>query len=376
MGCLRFNAQYDPSIQVNAFKLAIERGDKENFVQLFESLPLGIVGSINQGEDLHGFPELAKRNSEKKTFTPIDLAQLRQYMKDTNFSGVICLSDSKSTYTLSSSNQLNGDTPFAMHSIGKMFTGMLAIKLIENGVIPITSLDEPIQLDAKTMDMLGPAVKEHLTKSGAPTFRQIMQHQGGLGDYLNKYEEAIQKGPIPKIETPEDFIQFADDEIKEGKHYSNLGLLLTGLSIQHHYNAKGEKKTYQEILEEFVLKPAGISSFSLSKPEGGCYNELHPAAAHIQGGPAGGYWISPKDLLKFGEWTAKQCEDPSFHGLVKEYGGEFQPDPGELSHGGQIDSATSFLGTFLPDGITIAILSNRPDQAAVLEGAIKNHLLK
>jgi CubicO group peptidase (beta-lactamase class C family) len=299
---------------------------------------------------------------------------------------------------------LKTDTPFAMHSIGKMFTGMLAIKMIEMGIIstgPLdNALDKPIQLDPKIMDKLEeycPAVKEHLTKEGAPTFRQIMLHEGGLDDYLNKYEAAIQKAidnkePVPKMDAPEDFLRYAQEEIhelKEGEtHYSNLGLLLTGLSIQHHYNLKHptEKKTYQEILEEFVLQPADISSFALTRPEEGSYNERHPAAAHIQGGPAGGYWIAPMDLLKFGQWMAKQCEDNSFYGLVKEYGGEFQPEkqqikkgedftPEELSHGGQIDSSTSFLGTFLPNGISIAILSNRPFQAAVLEGAIKDHIL-
>lgn len=92
------------------------------------------------------------------------------------------------------------------------------------------------------------------------------------------------------------------------------------------------------------------------------------------------------EQLNFEINTAKQCEDQSFYRLVKEYGGEFQPEkqwikkgedfnPEELSHGGQIDSATSFLGTFLPNGISIAILSNRPFQAAILEAAIKDHIL-
>lgn len=410
-GFLSFIAQYDHTIDnqdnrlINDLMLAIKTGNKEKFVQVFESLPLGMVGMVNHGEGLNGFPEPLQRNPEKKVFTESDLIQLQQYMKETKFSGVICLSDAKgNTHTLSSSEILKSDTPFAMHSIGKMFTGMLAIKMIEMGIIPTDSLDnaldKPIQLDPTVMDKLEeycPALKEHLTKEGAPTFRQIMLHEGGLDDYLNKYEAAIQKAidnkdSIPQINSPEDFLKYAQEEIhelKEGEtHYSNLGLLLTGLSIQHHYNLKHptDQKTYQEILEEFVLNPAGISSFNLTRPEEGSYNELHAAAAHIQGGPAGGYWINPMDLLKFGQWTAKQCEDKSFYGLVKEYGGEFQPErqqikkeedfnPEELSHGGQIDSATSFLGTFLPNGITVAILSNQPFQAAVLEGAIKDHIL-
>lgn len=409
-GFLSFIAQYDHTIDnqndrlINDLRHAIKTGNKEKFVEVFESLPLGMVGMVNHGEELNAFPEPIKRNPEKKAFTESNLVQLQQYMKETKFSGVICLSDANGIHTLSSNDILKSDTPFAMHSIGKMFTGMLAIKMIEMEIIPTDSsdnaLDKPIQLDPAVMDKLGeycPAVKEHLTKEGAPTFRQIMLHEGGLDDYLNKYEAAIQKAidneeSIPKIDSPVDFLKYAQEEIhelKEGEtHYSNLGLLLTGLSIQHHYNLKhpSEKKSYQEILEEFILKPAGISSFTLTRPEEGVYNERHAAAAHIQGGPAGGYWITPMDLLKFGQWTAKQCEDTSFYGLVKEYGGEFQPErqqikkeeefnPEELSHGGQIDSATSFLGTFLPNGISIAILSNQPFQAAVLEGAIKDHVL-
>lgn len=408
---LRFIAQYDPTIDnqddrfVKELTLAMKTPNKENkerFLQLFESLPLGLIGSLNHVEGLKGYPEPIERNPEKRIFTETDLAELQQYMKESHFSGVVTLSDNTGrTYTLSSDNISKADTPFAMHSIGKMFTGMLAIKMIEQEIIPATALDKPVQLDSNVMDELGkfcPAVKEHLTKKGAPTFRQIMMHQGGLDDYLDKYEAAIQKAiddpkeTIPKIDSPEDFIKYAEDKthtLKEGEtHYSNLGLLLTGLSIQHHYNSKhpSDKRTYQEILEEFVVKPAGISSFSLTRPEGGRYNERHAAAAHIQGGPAGGYWITPMDLLKFGEWTAKECENKSFYQLVKEYGGEFQPErqhvkkeedfnPEELSHAGEINSATAFLGIFLPNGINIAILTDRPFQAPILEEAIKDHIL-
>lgn len=409
-GFLSFIAQYDGTIDnqddrlIKVLRHAIKTGNKEKFIEAFESLPLGMVGMVNHGEGLNAFPPPLKRNPEKKLFTESDLVQLQRYAKETKFSGVICLSDANGIYSLSSHEIFKSDTPFAMHSIGKMFTGMLAIKLIEKGIISTSSannaLDHPIQLDPKVMDKLEeycPAVKKHLTKEGAPTFRQIMMHQGGLDDYLNNYEAAIQKAIddkeiIPKIDAPEDFLKYAQDEIhplKEGEtHYSNLGLLLTGLSLQHHYNVMHptEKKTYQEILEEFVLRPAGITSFTITRPVDGVYNERHEVAAHIQGGPAGGYWITPMDLLKFGQWTAKQCEEPSVFDLVKEYGGEFQPereqmkneedsDSIELSHGGQIDSATSFLGTFLPNGMSIAILSNQPFQAAVLEGAIKDHIL-
>jgi hypothetical protein len=101
IGFLSFIAQYDHTIDnrddrlINDLMHAIKTGNKEKFVQLFESLPLGMVGMVNHGEGLNGFPEPIKRNPEKKVFTESDLVQLQQYMKETNFSGVICLSDAK-----------------------------------------------------------------------------------------------------------------------------------------------------------------------------------------------------------------------------------------------------------------------------------------
>lgn len=390
---LRFNAQFDPAIDnklINSLSKAITLKDRESFLKVFESLPLGMVGMINHGEGLEGFPQPPGLDPTKKNFTESDLTQLQQYMKETGFSGVVCLSDSSgATHTFSSSNILKVDTPFAMHSIGKMFTGMLAIKMIELGVIEKDDLDKPIQLNPAVMEQLAKEKKEiydHLTKKGAPTLQELMLHQGGLGDYLPMYEKTIQNAldkneSTPKIVSPEDFINYADTEIHELQkgetHYSNVGLLLVGLAIQHLYNAKNPKdqKSYQEILDQFVLQPAGLSSFSRTRPEGGCFNSLHPAASNIEGGPAGGYWISAPDLLKFSEWTSKQCKDEDFLKLVQQYGGEFSPQPGELSHGGQIDSANSFVGTFLPNGIHVAILTNRPFQAAIIEGAIKDHIL-
>lgn len=438
---LRYNAKYDPIIDnhedrlVQKFFEAIKtpgKEGKEDFLKIFESIPMGILYTINQGEKLDAFPPSPSRNPNKTTFTQNDLAELQQFMKDMQFSGVVCLSDSKGgePCVLSSGDNLNVDTPFAMHSIGKMFTGILTIKMIEQNIIPKESLDKPIQLNPevwKNWPKELEIIKDHLTKEGAPTFRQIMLHKGGLGDYLRGYEKAIQHAidnneQIPKIHSPDDFIKYAENEIyelKEGEtHYSNLGILLIGLSIQHHYNSKNptDTKSYQEILQKFVVDQAGLSSFSSNRPEDGCYNEYHTAASHIEGGPAGGYWIKPMDLLKFGEWVATQCKDTTdkdtafgidqkgqtidtnlakanseknsdlsrdstlekkttFYELVKEYGGEFTEEPGELSHEGAIDSASSFLGSFLPNGICVSILSNRPFQAEILKDSIKNHIL-
>ena len=385
---------YDPTIDNHEDKpakkvlLAIKKGNlaRDEFLKIFENLPLGIVEAVDQGEGLNASPPLPAINSEKKSFKESDLEQLQQYMKEINFSGVVCLSDSKRAYLFSSGNISSEKTSFAVHSIGKAFTGMLAMKLIQENILSEAAMDQPIQLNLQTLSKLPPQVQEFLTGNNAPTFRQIMLHRSGLGDYVTAYTEAIQHAidnqeEIPKVQSPEDFLKYAENEIydlKEGEErYSNLGILLVGLSLQHLHNLQNpnSKKTYQEILENFIIGPAGLTSFRSTRPEDSSYNERHLAAAYIEGGPAGGYWMTPTDLLKFGEWSAKECQDKNFHEIVKKYGGEFSPEEGELSHGGAIESSSAFWASFLPNGINVAIASNRPHQAYVIMNAIKSNIL-
>ena len=55
---------------------------------------------------------------------------------------------------------------------------------------------------------------------------------------------------------------------------------------------------YNEILDTYILHPAKLKSFSITKPRNAIYNKK--ASGHINGSPGGGYWVSPDDLNKFG----------------------------------------------------------------------------
>ncbi len=55
---------------------------------------------------------------------------------------------------------MNPDIAFAIHSVGKVFTGML---------------DQPFQLDQKVVDALPKKVRDQLSNT---TLRQVMHHQG------------------------------------------------------------------------------------------------------------------------------------------------------------------------------------------------------
>lgn len=91
----------------------------------------------------------------------------------------------------------------------------------------------------------------------------------------------MKRKAIPDIKRTQDFLQFADrktypiDEFK----YSNLGLLLVGLAIEH--ICKGD---YYTILRKHILDKAGISCFSPHKPENAKYNRDDPALQYVVGG--------------------------------------------------------------------------------------------
>jgi len=309
--------------------------------------------------------------------TQESLRALDSYIHDpkVGFSGVITLQDTKGAYTLGSKD-IDPATPFAIHSIGKVFTGMLALRLVREEIIPEKALNDPVQLSEDVLAALPDAIRTHI-KVNKPTLKQLMLHQGGLGDYLVNYSsditEAVLSGKSPpEMNRPEDFLRYA--EATTGplgeEHYSNLGLLLVGLSLQHLTGTH-----FDTLLQDHITKPAGMTCFTSKKPDGARWNALDPTAEHICGSPAGGYWTTATDLCRFGTWASSQWADPRFLALVKEYGGEFYSKD-EISHSGGITSASAYLSAFPEHGVTIAIVSDKKHPGAKeMNDAIRSHML-
>lgn len=64
------------------------------------------------------------------------------------------------------------------------------------------------------------------------------------------------------------------------------------MSIEYLYNKKkSSKKKYNEILNEYIIEPAKLKSFSIVKPKKGTYNKNYEWYQFINGSPGGGYWI-------------------------------------------------------------------------------------
>lgn len=358
---------------------AIAERDFNQFLSLFAPLSTDDLFPIAGIFNLDAIT-LGTVTSTPYLITARDLQNIKKYIDESNFTGVIHLSDAYTSYSLSSQFFFTGDLPFSIHSIGKAFTGALIISLLKNQIITPKMLDAPIQLDSNVFLKLPAKVQLHLRSKKAPTLHEIMLHQGQLGDYLRNYSQAIklsleQGEESPKIEKPEDFIKYADATIEEND-YSNLGILLVGLSLQHYTGLP-----FDTLLSDHVLQPAGITHFSTTAPkEGYVTNEKHPTAKYLSGSPAGGYWTTALDLLKFGHWINKKClEDKEFLSLLEKYGREFYHDR-EIHHGGRLPfphPSSSYLSTFLDCGVTLAILSPQgtPSSAHKLYGVIKEHML-
>jgi len=335
---------------------------KINFYLFFYALkdePLVLFNEMNHIEKL--IPE-EKYHDIEPHVTPADLIAIQEYIKKKNLSVSVTLGSAKSELITPNYPENQYQYPFAIHSIGKVFTGVLVFMMIEQGVLTEEDLQRPVQLDKTVLQKLPSSVKIQLKKV---TLYQLMIHQSGLGDYLPRYFQAIQSGHPPVIRHAEDFLPFIEDEVYPVgvSRYSNAGLLLVGLAIKHAYEKKYKHPiNYDVLLNNMLIHFIGMTSFSILKPENAKYNLQDPIAPFIAGSPAGGYWVTSNDLAKFGQWLyQKMTNDPTFNYLIKKYGQEFYyAEEDTIAHGGGIPSSSAFFSVSLKTGAVLVVESSQP----------------
>lgn len=368
-----FQEAMDGSIGFQSFCSALQTSPLRLIYIMNYSEKIG-PGKTFQGIDVEGEPHRIQQR---------DIQNLREYMQDKGISASISLRDSASGMLVTPDFPENkSSSSFAIHSVGKVFTGMLVLQLVTEGVLEEKHLTEPLKIDFIKSLPLPEKVQNHLIENKI-TLHQLMTHKAGVGDYLDNYFEDIQKelkqnGSSPVIKRPDDFLRYADDKLFEvGKeHYSNLGILLVGLAIQHAYKSKCEPCEYDDILYKYILRDAGISSLSPWKPKNGITNPDDPLSAHVVGGPAGGYWTTSQDLAKFGEWIYERSRDTRMKELISKYGQEFyNPEQDLISHTGLIPSSSACLTVSLKTGAVVATLSDQPENAIVLDVQVRKHVL-
>ena len=344
--------------------------------------------------------KLVQFNWDKDGFAvikPKDLSpeSMQKYCDDIDFRGVLMVYDGNGNKTRISNyhkgtQQDPGDNSFATHSVSKLIGGVTICKMIADGIIPEEALDKKLELSEATRKKLPAEILKHLEENNV-TLRDVLTHKSGLGGYLdpelkeeqlgfvkgklgygvNGYSgyvrKQLEKGEeveVPK--SPQDYLKYAETETYEyGKSkYSDLGIMLASLSAEHHYNKnkmKGDHKSFEEIVKETLIIPAGVEKFSAQRPYDAVCHSGDPIAPHITGTAGCGYWTNLDGMMKIGKQIGKMWrEDEAFRKVVENCGQEFyDPEKQIIKHPGGIDSSKTLLVVDLKNGSVVATEERR-----------------
>jgi len=345
--------------------------DFEVFFNTMKETPIVLIRAIALDEKLMTPGMLKKFEEINPEIQLADLFKMQKYLSDKALSASVGMGSALPDGVIRSSDLPGEPAPvYAMHSIGKVFTGMLTLIMIKEGILSESALALPIQLADSAQAILSrekfPNVSQQLE---LVTLHQIMTHQANLGGHLNGYFALIDKAMAsgdkpPEMNTLDDFLRLADDRVFKNS-YSNLGILLVGLAIEHAYNRdkeESERLSFNQILRKYIIDPVGMPSFSPSRPPHGKFNLDDPRTAHIVASPGGGYWVTAEDLAKFGQWLYRQVTPGSeLESLMQKYGQEFyRPEEHAIQHNGMLQSSSAEFYVSLKTGSVIATLSDQP----------------
>ncbi|MEI5908708.1 serine hydrolase domain-containing protein [Bacillus spongiae] len=144
-------------------------------------------------------------------------------------------------------------------SISKFLTGMLSIKLIEQGVL---DLDTDVNGRLKAWSV----AENNFTKNKKITLRHLLSHQSGLMDPVGSFAELnssvgismvdLLKGETPYCNAPIE-LQF---EPENEFHYSDAGFCVVQQLIE-----EGMKKPFYQVAQELIFEPLGMANSHFPK---------------------------------------------------------------------------------------------------------------
>ncbi|WP_053969900.1 serine hydrolase [Mangrovimonas sp. ST2L15] len=134
------------------------------------------------------------------------------------------------------------NTSFVINSMGKMFTAILTLQLVEEGLI---RLDDPITKHL-------PWFKHPKAKD--ITVHQLLSHRSGLKGYFDEQIDGRLEFFLPQREVLDRMAQLElNFEPNTGYDYSNTGYLLLGELIM-----KYRQVDYYEVQQQRIFKPLGM----------------------------------------------------------------------------------------------------------------------
>jgi CubicO group peptidase (beta-lactamase class C family) len=275
------------------------------------------------------------------------------------------------------------DTRYNIGSIGKTFTAVAIMQLVEAG---------KLRLDDKLSNYLPDFP---FPEKDTITIQHLLNHSSGLGDYM---EHADYTRTMPAIDSITEILpliytqkpQFAPGETFG---YSNSGMVVLGAIIE-----KVSGLAYADYLQQRIFKPAGMTESRLAqeqdvlanrsigytvKPDGGYranVRDIAPASAD------GGLRTTASDLLRFDQAlygnlllnaeSRQRMFTPvgpaPFYAsgwFVKRVDGHRA-----VGHGGGAQGINAEFLRYPDDGVTVIVLSNQDMGATPLADGIEKAL--
>lgn len=199
------------------------------------------------------------------------------------------------------------DTRFNIASVGKTFTAVSIMQLVEAGKLSLTDT-----VGKFLPDYPNPDVRDKVT------IHQLLTHTSGLGDYHGpKY--ILKQNTLRR---PADYLPLIEEtmlafEPGARMQYSNSGYLLLGLVIE-----RASGVGYFDYVRTHIFEPAGMmgtgyfeadmdtpnlaTGYTNFEDKGEDYHEFHLGVRRnvrlgVKGNPQGGAFATAEDLLRFSE---------------------------------------------------------------------------
>ena len=386
---------------------------KRTFFELFDHIP-----SIKSVGLATGFVSKSKELKHVNV-TDADVADIKRYTLDRKISVSISAGsmEIKEGKAASNTTQFNTDKYqssdiFSIHSIAKLFTGVLILILMQKEIITPPDLKNKIPLSRNAKDMLlehAPLVLERIesdVKDQGITLFDAMTHMAGLGvgkdsglgdyygKYINEIKANIKEGKeAPVIAKMEEFLRYVPNSLGNiGQYaYSNTGILITGVAVEQLYRNYKEKHPeerlpeldFNGLLEQYVIKPAKMTYFKQFTE--GLEVRFDPdiSGRHTIGSPGGGYFTNIENLEVFSKWLYEKVnekpkgDEPKFADLLKDYGVEFsQFAHSIIEHTGDGPASSAYFSLNWETGNVVIVLCDSQTGAASEVGRlIEDHIM-
>ncbi|MBP7861174.1 beta-lactamase family protein [bacterium] len=319
------------------------------------------------------------RSEDQKMFDAIS-QKLKELGLDNRFSGQLVISrDGKQVFNYAAgvadrenNVPITDQTKMRIASMGKMFTSLAIMQLVERGQLSLNSTLADFDTGFPDKEL---AAKINI--------RQLLTHQAGVGDSLNDKFDANREN----LKSLDDYIRlFGSGERNERDtfKYSNYGYMLLGKIVE-----KVSGTNFANYVQENIFKPAGMNSTGLqpdakisdlAKPylntDGKLDNveKRHPLAPT----PAGGAYSTAGDMERFIDafrsgkllrrgcvnlMTTPQVVSDAETGARYGFGLDINDTNGVRSYGhtGGFDGTLANTSFFPDSGLSYTLISNISD---------------